>query len=212
MIISTLDIKAKDCQELYSSGKRVSGVYKISIDTLKPISVYCDMDTDGGGWTVIQRRRDGTTNFDTQGWRSYKQGFGDKTNNFWLGLDMIHKLTAKGVTFRVDITYLHTEKRQFAKYNTFRVGNEVSGYRLQVAGYSGNAGDHLQYHNGMRFSTKDRDNDKWPSNCAVTYGNAWWHKACVNSNLNGKFPIGRRGSSQNMRWGSYIKFSEMKIR
>ena len=54
------------------------------------------MDTDGGGWTVIQRRRDATTNFDNKGWQSYKQGFGDKTNNFWLGLDAIHKLTAKG--------------------------------------------------------------------------------------------------------------------
>ena len=176
------------------------------------MQVYCDHDTDGGGWTVIQRRRDGITNFDNKGWQSYRHGFGDKTNNFWLGLDSMHKLTARGVTLRVEVTFLSGGEKKFAKYHTFKVGNEDSGYRLGVSGYSGTAGDWLQYQNGMRFSTKDRDNDIWSANCAWTYGNGWWHRSCAHSNLNGKFPIRSTTSRQTMRWSSYIKFSEMKIR
>lgn len=187
-------------------------MHTIWVKGVKPISVYCDMNTDGGGWTVIQRRNDGTTNFQNKGWQSYKDGFGDKTNNFWLGLDTIHKLTAKGVTLRVDVTYLSNGQKRFAKYSTFNVGSEATSYRLGVSGYSGNAGDQLKYHHMMKFSTKDKDNDKWSSNCAVTYGNAWWHNHCVHSNLNGKFPTGRRRQSQTMRWGNFIKFSEIKIR
>ena len=45
------------------------------------------------------------------------------------------------------------------------VGNTASKYKLQVAGYSGTAGDSIGYRsgggnlNGMAFTTYDRDND-----------------------------------------------------
>ncbi|WAR22084.1 LOW QUALITY PROTEIN: TEuncharacterized [Mya arenaria] len=51
----------------------------------------------------------------------------------------------------------------------FWIENESENYRLQVDGYSGNAGDSLTYHDNFEFTTKDRDNDKSGSNCAQLY-------------------------------------------
>ncbi|CAF4307781.1 unnamed protein product, partial [Adineta steineri] len=76
-----------DCSEVYASGKRTTGIYEIWPRTSpKPFRVLCDMDTDGGGWTVIQHRGDyyPQTNF-YQTWSTYKRGFGDLTRDFYLG-------------------------------------------------------------------------------------------------------------------------------
>ena len=50
-------------------------MYTINPDGGKPIRVLCDMTTDGGGWTVFQRRLDGSVDF-FRDWKSYKEGFG----------------------------------------------------------------------------------------------------------------------------------------
>lgn len=47
----------KNCRELYEQGLTTSGVYNICPwDTCDPnfrcVGVFCDMHTDGGGWTV----------------------------------------------------------------------------------------------------------------------------------------------------------------
>ena len=174
------------------------------------------MVTDGGGWIVIQRRRDATTDF-YRGWNEYKQGFGSVTGNFWLGNDLIHKLTTNGVTLRVKLTEDNT-KHAFAKYSHFKLGSEASNYKLEVSGFSGNSGDSLSYQNGMQFTTKDRDNDNNGSNCAVTCKGAWWYNSCYSSNLNGLYPGTGQGIYTMISWHELSKkydsitFSEMKIR
>lgn len=43
-----------DCVQIMKNGNMKSGIYTIYVnnDRSKPIEVYCDMDTDGGGWLV----------------------------------------------------------------------------------------------------------------------------------------------------------------
>ncbi|KAL3864323.1 hypothetical protein ACJMK2_006014 [Sinanodonta woodiana] len=146
------------------------------------------MDTDGGGWTVFQRRVDGSVNFDRL-WTDYKSGFGNATTEYWLGLDNIHKLTSQGnVTLRVDLIAPGPPQRSaFAVYSKFTVGNESSKYILTVARYSGNAGDDLYKHNGMKFTTTDNDNDVLSGNCAFPAHGAFWFKDCHPVNLNGLY-------------------------
>ncbi|XP_035669610.1 angiopoietin-2-like [Branchiostoma floridae] len=185
------------------------------------IGTYCDMDTAGGGWTVIQRRQDGSVPFN-RNWEEYKLGFGDKKGEFWLGNEVIHLLTNfKNHQLRIDMEDWGGNKR-FALYSTFRVSGEADGYRLHISGYSGTAGDSMAHNNGHRFSTLDRDNDVWSSHCSRTRGYAgWWFNSCTHSVLNGRY-LGNCGSScsawQGVVWYHWkgsdysLKSVSMKIR
>ena len=184
--------------------------------------VYCDQDTEGGGWIVFQRRTDGSVDF-YRDWNDYKAGFGELEGEFWLGLDILHHLTSPlRSDLRIDLQDLERHKR-FAKYSTFVVGSEASGYRLTSDGYSGNAGDSFGKesgrHNGYPFSTKDVDNDAYSVSCANLYKGGWWYDACHLSNLNGLYLNGKHDSYADgiewHKWTGYhysLKFTEMKIR
>ena len=131
------------------------------------------METDGGAWMVFQRRMDGTVDF-YRGWADYEKGFGDLNGEFWLGLSKIHRLTNSGTTksLRVDLEDFDGNQRH-ANYSTFEVLDSSRKYQLNIAGYSGDAGDSLLYHNGSKFSTKDQNNDVAYRNCAVEFKGAW---------------------------------------
>ena len=181
-------------------------------------NVYCDMRTDGGGWTVFQRRQDGSVDF-YRGWNDYKSGFGRLTAEFWLGNDKIHRLSAaRPSSLRVELEDWNGA-RAFAKYVKFKIGDEQAKYRLEVGSYSGTAGDSLARHNNMAFSTIDRDNDMCSGNCAVLYTGAWWHSDCYYSSLNGKYLGKNKGSNgKGVHWWHFkgsnlsLKFTEMKLR
>ena len=176
------------------------------------------METDGGGWTVFQRRMDGTVNF-YHGWKYYLKGFGDLGGEFWLGLNKIHRLTSSNSTLRVDLQDFSGNKR-YAKYSIFNVGDSDTKYKLLVQGYTGNAGDSLKIHNGQKFTTKDQDNDEYKSgNCALHYKGGWWYKRCHASNLNGLYLSGSHTSyADGINWyhwlGYYysLRFTEMKVK
>ena len=108
--------------------------------------------------------------------------------------------------------------KAYAKYGKFNIGNEQAKYQLEVGSYSGTAGDSLAWHNNMAFSTKDRDNDRWSSNCAVSCTGTWWYKSCFYSNLNGRYVGNVKGNGKGVDWwffkGHYLslKFTEMKLR
>ena len=205
-----------DCFDLLKSGHTQSGVYSINPDAKGHFSVYCDMRTDGGGWTVFQRRQDGSVDFH-RGWDDYKAGFGQLTAEFWLGNDKIHRLTAsRPSSLRVELGDWNGGIA-YVKYGKFSIGDEQAHYRLEVSSYSGTAGDSLARHNNIAFTTKDRDNDRYGGNCAVLYTGAWWYDNCHNSNLNGKY-LGDTTSSKGVTWYHWkntmasLKFAEMKLR
>ncbi|KPP69984.1 angiopoietin-related protein 7-like, partial [Scleropages formosus] len=181
-----------DCASLYYNGVHRSGIY-IVVPSLGavPVEVFCDMDTEGGGWTVIQRRQDGSVNFN-RSWKEYKEGFGDLHTEFWLGNEHIHQLSSQGdYTLRIDLEDWNN-KHKHALYESFRTENEESQYRLHVAGFSGTVEDSFSwYHNKQSFSTPDTGNI-----CAEISHSGWWYHQCFFANLNGVYYKGGRYSSK----------------
>ncbi|KAM5146092.1 ficolin-2-like isoform 2-T2 [Mantella aurantiaca] len=210
---------ARNCKDLQTYGVVVSDWYTIYLDGTQPLKVLCDMHTDGGGWIVFQRRWDGSVDF-FRDWQAYKEGFGSRLNEFWLGNDNLHKITSLGTwEFRVDLQDFQNEK-EFASYTSFKVLGEDEKYKMVLGPFkSGNAGDSMKNHDGKKFSTKDQDNDQYGDNCAVLFKGAWWYYNCHDSNLNGHYYLGAHTTlSDGINWGSgrghqySYKYSEMKIR
>ena len=145
------------CSALYANGIKQSGVYIIYPNKRTPFGVYCDM-TDGG-WTVIQRRIDGTVNF-TRTWDEYLRGFGDFNGEYWLGLEKIYRLTKDGAEIYFDIEN-YNGARDYAHYKNFTVHDATTLYKMNVdsTGYNGSIPELFSYHDDMKFSTYDRDND-----------------------------------------------------
>ncbi|XP_076076513.1 fibrinogen-like protein A isoform X1 [Mytilus galloprovincialis] len=175
--------KYRDCSEI-SSERQESGIYTIYPEKTKGIKVYCEM-TDGKGWTVIQRRIDGSTDFFGSTWHEYKEGFGEVEKEYWLGNKYLNILTSSGkYELRVDLVDANN-KKTYAVYKKFGVGDESSKFKLTVGDYKGNAGDYLSYNNGKYFSTKDQDNDSSSVNCATNFQfGPWWNGSCSNVSLN----------------------------
>ena len=208
----------RNCYHALQLGNTVSGIYVIDPrDGLGSFRVWCDMQTDGGGWTVFQRRRDGSVDF-YRVWNDYKLGFGDLHGEFWMGLGNLHRLTTSQV-LRIDMADFDNV-RKYAQYESFTVGPLSSSYIAYVGNYTGNAGDSFSFINGMKFTTKDKDLDTAPhENCASSYNGAWWYKWCHSSNLNGLYRKGTHSSyADGVNWHAFkghrysLKFSEMKIR
>ncbi|XP_053122653.1 ficolin-3 isoform X2 [Hemicordylus capensis] len=209
----------RNCKELLSKGEILSGWHTIYLPDCQPLRVFCDMDTDGGGWLVFQKRMDGSVDF-YRTWDTYKKGFGSQLSEFWLGNENIHLLTREGEhQLRVDLVDFD-DRKTFALYQSFQLQGEDDKFRLVLGAYlAGSAGDSMTAHNGQFFSTYDNDNDSGTQNCAVTVHGAWWYSNCYSSNLNGGYPIGdRKGQTYGIDWrtgkgiGISYKHTEMKIR
>ena len=144
-------------------------------------------------------------------WAEFKVGFGDPSGNYWLGNELIHELTANNsYKLKFDLQSRNTSNWYYAEYSTFIVHPESTNYRLQVAGYSGNAGyDAFGPHNGRLFSTVDRDNDPYYRNCALFHRGGFWYGAyCGTCAVNGA----RSSSSfswQRLPGGGDLQFSRM---
>jgi len=135
---------------------------------------------------LVQQHVNRNTGFN-RSWAEYKVGFNDSSGNYWLGNDLLHQLTTSGRSYKLRFDLQERiGSWYYAEYSWFIVTSEASNYLIQVSGYSGNAGENgFLWHDGMMFSTHDRDNDWWAStNCAAHYGGGFWHKDCFRACVN----------------------------
>ncbi|KAK5859550.1 hypothetical protein PBY51_021102 [Eleginops maclovinus] len=208
-----------DCSDLFNGGERISGLYVIKPTGAEPFMAFCDMSKDHGA-TVIQRRNDGSVNFD-QIWEKYENGFGDFQGEFWLGLRKIHSLAAQGNSvLHIELEDWKQDRRSI-EYR-FNFNGPESNYTIHLTHLSGELPDPMSNHSGMMFSTKDRDNDNLQGfNCAQDYTGGWWYNACGDTNLNGRYfhmrPKGRSDRKRGIQWrpgrrASYsLKFTQISV-
>ncbi|XP_052679056.1 ryncolin-2-like [Crassostrea angulata] len=204
----------RDCQDYQWEGYSQNGLYTIYPQKGGRLNVYCDQQTDGGGWTVIQRREDGSEDF-FRNLTDYKYGFGNISREFWLGNHRINEIVSQGFyELRIDMSDFAGESR-YAVYRRFSVGDESQGFKLLIEDYIGNAGDCMSFHNGSQFYTKDHDYNT----CAARFKGGWWYTNCHQANLNGVYLKGSHSSfADGIEWKTWhgfnysLKYTEMKIR
>lgn len=156
--------------------KDEQGIYTINVTGLQPFDVLCNADTAGPGWTTIAQRQNGTVNF-LKDWESYKAGFGNFPDEFFIGMEKLYAITAS----QVQELYIYLEDFEgnfrHARYDHLLIGSEAQYYALIKLGlYSGNAGDSLSEHVGQNFTTFDRDNNSEAGNFAIHHLGAWWYR------------------------------------
>ncbi|XP_028664046.2 fibrinogen-like protein 1-like protein isoform X1 [Erpetoichthys calabaricus] len=165
------------------------GVYVIQPRNSHPLVVYC-ITVDNLKWTVIQKNSVSSEIEWRESWTTYKYGFGNIEEDHWLGNEYIHKLTTqRAYKARIVLNVTKTDVR-YADYDTFSLDEESRGYALRLGQYSGTAPDYMIegsiIHDNMKFSTKDKDQDRSSGNCASAHHGGWWYDNCLTVQLNGK--------------------------
>ena len=195
---SCCDVKSNHFK--FSTSPLKSHVYNVTNfcgDCEAAAEGYCDAVSDGGGWLVVQRRQDGSVDFN-RGWVEYEEGFSSLTGELWYGLRPLHCLTNQGKwQLLIDFTFTNGTK-SYLSYKSFSVGPANSQYQLSISGFTGVTTDPFESGhslNGMKFTTKDKGNDiSDGSNCAVTSGaganaGGWWHRSCSYIHENHQYKI-----------------------
>ena len=212
---SCCEVKSNEFKFSTTLKSRVYNITNFCGDCELTAEGYCDAVTDGGGWLVVQRRQDGSVDFN-RGWVEYEEGFGSLTGEFWYGLRPLHCLTNQGQwQLRIDFTFTNGTK-SYVSYTKFSVGPTNSQYQLSISGFTGITTDPFTTHplNGMKFTTKDRDNDNNGGNCAVFSaggnGGGWWYDSCSYIQLNHQYKH-HHSITLNGKFHS-LPFIEMKIK
>ncbi|XP_001985523.2 angiopoietin-related protein 7 [Drosophila grimshawi] len=188
-----------------------TSIQSIDVVGIGSVSVLCDFETAGPGWTVVQRRFNGTVDF-FRDWSEYRSGFGDLEGEFFMGLEKLHRMTnSVQCELYIKLVDFHNVVR-YAHYDNFRIGSEEEHYMLKSLGtYSGSAGDALSYNLNDSFTTYDRDNDAWSNgNCANYYHSGWWYNFYGNSNLNGKYLDREKHDEKSIWWYNWKGYKSLK--
>ncbi|XP_017484280.1 PREDICTED: protein scabrous [Rhagoletis zephyria] len=196
----------QDCSEVPRDN--AAGLFMISpAGQQRPRMVHCTAD----GWTTVQRRYDGSADFN-RSWADYAAGFGQPAGEYWIGNEQLHHLTRNNCTqLRVLMQDIY-DNVWLAQYDRFYISSRADGYRLNTAGYSGNASDALDYQQGMQFSAIDVDRDISQTHCAANYEGGWWFSHCQHANLNGRYNLGLTWFDAARNEWIAVKSSQMLIK
>ncbi|XP_060666863.1 fibrinogen-like protein 1 [Drosophila nasuta] len=213
--IAELKAQLSDYESPSCYGKSTD-VHVIRVPGSEPFPVFCDSVLTDSGWTVIQRRRDGSITFN-RNWTDYTIGFGDLRSEFFIGLQKLHLITQSQHHELYIFLQGFDEENRYAYYDHFLIGNETDDFKIVSLGlYKGTAGDALSSQKDMKFSTPDRDNDRSTGNCAKEFRSGWWYRKCYYCNLNGEYFNGKTTNQYGINWFSWhknsLQFVQMMIR
>ncbi|XP_075412542.1 angiopoietin-2 isoform X1 [Tenrec ecaudatus] len=211
----------RDCADAFKSGLKKSGVYTLTFpNSTQEKKAFCDMESSGGGWTFIQRREDGSVDFQKT-WKEYKLGFGNPSGEYWLGNEFVSQLTNQQ-RYVLKIQLKDWEGNEaYSLYDHFYLSSEELNYRIHLKGLTGTAGKISSISQpGNDFSTKDADNDKCICKCSQMLTGGWWFDACGPSNLNGMYYPQKQNTNKfnGIKWyywkgsGYSLKGTAMMIR
>ncbi|XP_053386973.1 ficolin-2-like [Mercenaria mercenaria] len=162
------------------------------------IEVYCDMDIYPYGWTVFQKRFNGSVDF-YRNFTEYTDGFGNLRGEFWLGLRYIEEMTSQYESeLRLDVVaadsshayevFQNFSLSKYPKYTLHLGKKTVEQISNRTNGFS--------YSNGSDFSTFDHDADQYNGeNCGQLQRGGWWFVNCSRVNLNGEYLTPPGGTS-----------------
>ena len=121
----------RSCKEWYNFGARASGVYTINRMGRMNKEVRCNMEIEGGGWLVFYRRTNQFRIDFNRKWLSFKTGFGDIRNEFWLGNEFIHGMTSSK-EHQVLVWGQKTDgvTTAISMHDSFKIGDETDLYRI----------------------------------------------------------------------------------
>lgn len=180
------DVRLEDAKLCNATG----GVFDLYKDG-KKFEVYCDTYTDGGGWTILQRRIGGALLFNRT-MEEYAEGFGDPSGELWLGLDNLHQLTEDDdFELKIELTDTYGRHR-FQKYDGFHVTGKAGRYTLIIKGSNvGDLGDYISSRHGQAFQIGGSYNtlvSRYSRRHGTCTG-GWWgcyYQANLNNRFGGK--------------------------
>ncbi|XP_037603721.1 angiopoietin-related protein 5 isoform X2 [Sebastes umbrosus] len=244
--IKPVQSHGRDCSDIKDNllsvvPKIPSGIYIVHPEnTDSSFEVFCEMDYMDGGWTVMQRRTDGLTDF-KRPWADYVDGFGNLAGEHWLGLKKVfHIVNQKDTRFQLHVALVSQDDvTSYASYDDFNLDSETQFFTIHLGRYAGSAGDAFrgydqdQNQDTAPFSASDVDNDGCNPSCSIeertvescsTQHNqtGWWFNQCGLANLNGSPEDAEQNRAQRTQilWDTWrqngvphnIKSVTMKIR
>ncbi|KXJ84157.1 hypothetical protein RP20_CCG018059 [Aedes albopictus] len=213
----TINYTTQPPQAIYNSCKEVlgpSGVYELNASG-SPFKAYCEMDQFGGGWTVFQKRQDGSVDFN-RSWFEYREGFGEVSGEYWLGLETLHQLTTRKPHELLIILENFNGSTSYERYAGVVIDNEALRYRIYLNSTgSGSADDSLYLHRGEVFVTPDLTSGPF-LDCARQLASGFWHFDCSadssRNNLNGVY--GETARKNGIWWYNsfpgYLQYNPLK--
>lgn len=184
MIKPVVPWRPANCYEIHKKKPElpdgIYGIYLFDDEPSKVTRVFCEMSK--GGWTIIFNKVTPNATFDKL-WNDYRDGFGEIDGDHWLGLIPMSLLTQRTkMELRMEMTN-SVEDQNVYEYENFLVGSEADKFRLRVSQLSltsfPTTTDLFAYHNNMFFTTRDKKNCNYTTNCSVYLGGGgWWFNAC----------------------------------
>ena len=208
----SIKFSIKTCQDWYNAGYKNSGVYNVNLPGHQLKSVYCYMDNKGDAWMTFQRRFDGSVDFN-RNWDDYKNGFGNVESEYWLGNDILHRITSSGSYDLYVVAKSFGGEVKYKRFKGFTISSEATNYVFHYDSVFPGYSDHLTLYSSTlnrSFSTFDQDNDSYgDGSCALQYNGGWWFGMCHADLMNGPYsPTEACSVARGLHWKAWLGHSK----